>query len=1017
MQNNFTQSKTLQFFLRTCFLSFLMSMFILQSNATVISVPSTPGTDTTSLAPVNRRTAYSACRFYYTPTEVGTTGTISGIGFQKASGSTAYTVNYVQIYMKEVTTLITTTVPTLSGYTLVYNGYIDNTMTSGWTTVPLSAGFNYSGTSNLDIVIVKGNETATTSFPVYNCNLTTGTNTTAYYYGSSALGTTFTGVNVRRPNIQLTIASTCSGTPTSGTVTGPTTAVCPSTNYTLLGSGATIAGGIHYQWQSRPSGIGLYTNMVNDTFISVTKSTTVNMDYRLVTTCTFSGFSNTSAGFTVTVLAAPSISASSDTTFCAGNSVLLNSTTVSGATYTWYNGPTNTGSTGATYSATTGGSYTVVASTSSCTGISSNAILVTVNPLPTAAFTALSATTFCSGDSVKLQATTSAGVTYQWQLGGTDIPSATNPLYKALAGGAYRVKVTNTTTGCIAYSSPLTITVNPTPAAPVISGAGGATSYCASGSLVLSTTPVSGIGYQWKKTTGIIVGATSSSYTVSIPETYTLIATQGACSSTSNSLTITQNPLPIATITPTGSVSFCGGDSLKIQAPSASGVTYQWLLSGSPISGAPTTNFYWIKTAGAYSVKVTNTTTGCSDVSSTLTVNVITPVVPTISAGSATTFCIGNSVTLTATVATGLTPQWQESEMDILGSITTTYVASTTGLYRMKVIDGVGCTAYSNEIPVTVNPKPNTTLSLSVPTDICNGDVEVITAPIIARNKYQWKNSGVDITGSTSNPFYATVAGTYSVKIVDSNGCADTSAPVAVTVKYVSPFSVMAHGNTYFCDGSSVQLSTKSGYTTYQWYYNGAYIPGATDTITTATKTGKYAVKVKDPINGCTATSPGFNILVIASPDSPAITHVGNRLSTSVTGVSYQWYKNGIAIAGATDSFILISSDGLYVVEVTNANDCSRRGNIYITGLGVNNIGITTHSIKVYPNPTRDKLYIDAPDAAAITINDIQGKTLYEQKNTQPIDMSNFAAGMYIIILTDKDNQRIGIEKVNKINE
>lgn len=1017
MQNNFTKSKTLKFFLRTCFLSFIMSMFILQSNATVYTIPSTPGTDTTSLAPANRRTAYSACRFYYTASEVGTTGTISAIAFQKSSGSTSINVNYVQIYMKEVTSTVTTTVPTLSGYTLVYSSYIDNTMASGWTTVPLTTGFNYAGTANLDIIIVKGNEAATTSFPIYNCNLTTGTNTTAYYYGSSGLGSTFTGVGVRRPNIQLTIASTCAGTPTSGTVTGPTSAVCPSTSFTLTGTGATIAGGIHYQWQSRPSGIGLYTDMTNDTFGSVTKSITANTDYRLVTTCTYSGFSNTSAGFTVNVLAAPTISASSDTTFCSGSSVLLNSTTVSGATYTWYNGSTSTGSTGATYSATTGGTYTVVASTGSCAGISSNGILVTVNPLPTAAFTALSSTTFCSGDSVKLQATTSSGVTYQWQTGTSDIPGATNSLYTALSSGNYRIKVKNTTTGCIAYSSASTITVNPTPTAPVISGAGGATSYCASGSLVLSTTAVSGVSYQWKKSTGNILGATSNSYTVSIPETYTLIATQGSCSSTSNSLVITQNPLPLATISPTGTVSFCNGDSLKMQAPAASGVSYQWLLSGSSIPGAPNSSVYWTKVGGSYSVKVTNTTTGCSDISSTLTVNVITPTVPTISAGGPTTFCIGNSVTFTGTVGTGLSPQWQESELDIPSATATTYTTSTTGLYRLKVIDAVGCTAYSSEIPVNVNPKPSTALSLSSPTDICDGDVEVITAPVIAGNKYQWKNSGTDIPGSTSNPFYATAAGSYSVKIIDSNGCADTSLPIAVTVKYVSPFSIMAHGNTYFCDGSSVQLSTKSGYSSYQWYYNGVYIPGATDTMATATKTGKYSVKVKDPSNGCSATSPGFNILVIASPDSPAIVKTGNRLSTSVTGVTYQWYKNGIAIAGATDSFIIINSDGLYVVEVTNLNDCSRRGNIYVTGLGINNVGITAHNIKVYPNPTRDKLYIDAPDAATITLNDIQGKTLYVQKNTQPIDMSNLAAGMYIVIITDKDNQRIGIEKVNKVNE
>ena len=62
-----------------------IALLILQSMNTyagvLVTVPSTPGTDTTSLLPTNRRYNYSAARMIYTATEIGSTGTITKIAF------------------------------------------------------------------------------------------------------------------------------------------------------------------------------------------------------------------------------------------------------------------------------------------------------------------------------------------------------------------------------------------------------------------------------------------------------------------------------------------------------------------------------------------------------------------------------------------------------------------------------------------------------------------------------------------------------------------------------------------------------------------------------------------------------------------------------------------------------------------------------------------------------------------------------------------------------------------------
>lgn len=1018
-------------FCKTCMVVLLAILVAQEASGIVtVTVPSIPGTDTSSFTPTNRRFAYSASRMLFTAAEIGTTGTIRALSFQKYSGSTSTSINYITIYMKETTaSTLTTAVPAgfPTGYKRVYfSSFIDNTMTSGWTTVTLSTAlsdiFTYSGgTNNLDIVIVKttSEAAAPAAYPVFNCNTTASTMSAYYYSATAALGTTFTTTSPKRPNIKLDFEITCAGKPAAGTISGPAGPVCSGANFTLTGTGLSLGTGMQYQWQSRNVGIGSFVNTsAADTFTTLTTSTTVNKEYRVYSVCTLSGQSDTSAAFTVNAMNPVVISAATDTTFCFGGSVSLSTPIVaaSGITYTWFNGATNLGATGPTYVASGSGLYTLRSSSAACAGLFSNAINVTVNPLPIATATPTSATTFCDGLFVQLQATVGTGYLYQWQKGGVDIAGATSSNYNATTTGSYRVVVTNSATGCSNTSTAVAVTVNPMPATPVITSAGGASAYCRFDSLLLSTTSVSGVSYQWESLSGPITGATTNTYMVKSPNVYVLKATIGPCTASSNSLTINENPLPTATITPSGTVSFCNGDSLKVQATVSAGVSYTWLESGTPISGAPTTSFYYAKTAGVYSVKITNTTTGCSSNSGTLTVTIITPSIPTITAGGPTTFCKGSSVTLNATVASGLTMQWQQASANILGATTATYTAIASGVYRMKVTNGVGCAGYSTPITVVVNPLPNNALTITGGTDICNGSSSVLLAPVTPGYHYQWRNLGVDIAGATGNPYYATTAGTYSVQIVDTNGCQSTSIDVPVTVKFVKSFTVQPYGNTYFCDGDTTKLVTQKGFASYQWFLNGVYIPGATDTFVFATTAGKYSVQVQDPTNACYATSPGFNISVIPAPAKPDIIRAGSRLSTSIKGVTYQWYKNGVAIPGATDSFINITTLAVYAIEVTNENGCSKMTSIDLNPTSIQNQMDPSFVIKVYPNPTKDKLLIDAPNGITIALRDLQGRTLFMQKDAKQIDMTSYAMGIYLIQFIDEHNQIIATEKVSKMD-
>jgi hypothetical protein len=238
---------------------------------------------------------------------------------------------------------------------------------------------------------------------------------------------------------------------------------------------------------------------------------------------------------------------------------------------------------------------------------------------PAAIITPAGALTFCSGSSVILNANTGTGLSYQWKNNGTNISSATNSLYTAIAAGSYTVVVTNSCGS--ATSSSITVTVNALPSATVTPS--GPTTFCSGGSVVLNAPIAASRSYQWKKGANLISGATLSSYTATTGGSYKVIVTNTVtgCSKTTGSPTVvTVNALPSATITPQGPTTFCAGGSVVLKANTGTGLTYKWKKGSNFISGATLLN-YTATVGGTYKVEVTNSN-GCSKLSAGVVVSV-----------------------------------------------------------------------------------------------------------------------------------------------------------------------------------------------------------------------------------------------------------------------------------------------------------------------------------------------------------------------------------------------------------
>lgn len=143
------------------------------------------------------------------------------------------------------------------------------------------------------------------------------------------------------------------------------------------------------------------------------------------------------------------------TTFCQGQSVILETIKGVGYTYQWYiDGNLIPGAVDAEYSANQSGDYTVSITLGPNNALS-DPVVVTVNPLPLASILAPSSTDIPVGGTVLLQAFEDVGYSYQWYVNGIPINGANSSSYQAPYTGDYVVEIFN---GCFAVSTAQTMT-------------------------------------------------------------------------------------------------------------------------------------------------------------------------------------------------------------------------------------------------------------------------------------------------------------------------------------------------------------------------------------------------------------------------------------------------------------------------------------------------------------------------------------------------------------------------------
>lgn len=181
---------------------------------------------------------------------------------------------------------------------------------------------------------------------------------------------------------------------------------------------------------------------------------------------------------------------------------------------------------------------------------------------------------------------------------------------------------------------------------------------------------------------------------------------------------------------------------------------------------------------------------------------------------------------------------------------------------------------------------------------------------------------------------------------------------------------ITLNNNDTLCEGESVILKTNNAQS-YLWYPNNfGNISFSTDT------SGSYAVKTTD-VFGCVSYSDTVNIVVL--PVQQITISVTNDTLFASTSGNLQWYLNGVAISGATDSIYVAQNTGSYSVVLTEGNGCTRVSNSIATG--IQSVIIDSQDIEIYPNPNTGKFYISNSRLSSTTFTaeviSMEGKIIY----------------------------------------
>ncbi|MGC8743071.1 MAG: immunoglobulin domain-containing protein [Verrucomicrobiia bacterium] len=328
-----------------------------------------------------------------------------------------------------------------------------------------------------------------------------------------------------------------------------------------------------------------------------------------------------------------------------------------------------------------------------------------------------------------------------------------------------------------------------------------------------------------------------------------------------------------------------------------------------------------------------------------------------------------------------------------------------TNVVSIAVGDGYCMALYLEPVKIVAHPQNQNV--------VAGGTVNFIVSATGSQPiTYQWKHQGTNLPGATNyiltlSNVQSNRAGSYTVVV--GNAVSSTESQAATLNVWVPPVITVQPTNQSVPLGGAAQFSITVQGTSpfyYQWRKNGTDIPGATVVpykILNAqlSDAAEYSVVVSNIAGVVTSQTARLTVnlppTIIVQPQSQTVI-AGASVTFKVIdsgGVSYQWRKNGVNIAGATNSIYTITSvkkddAGNYSVAVSNPGGTVISQNAVLTVVeppqGSGMVAIWGESSNIWNGSE----YIDLSPPAGLT------------------NVSKLAAGSFHCLALLKDGHLIG---------
>jgi hypothetical protein len=483
-----------------------------------------------------------------------------------------------------------------------------------------------------------------------------------------------------------------------------------------------------------------------------------------------------------------------------------------------------------------------------------------------------------------------------------------------------------------------------TPSASIT--ANGPTTFCAPGTVTLNANTGAGYIYQWKLNGSSVSGATSSSYTASATGNYTCYVSDTCGTTVSNSISVIVNPLPAASISAGGSLTFCSPGSVTLTANTGTGLTYQWRLNSAPITGATAISFV-ASAAGNYDCMVTN---NCGTVAS----NSLTVIVSgACSAGLIFTSANSNRVTISNNAAYSFGTGDFTFECWMKASSTQT--SSNPVIFSTRMVSVPGILLYLS------NGKPRYIVGGAAGAEVGNNLRDNICHHVSFTRSGTTVNLYIDGNlVSSQTGFNQNVTSTHAVwigvdELLSFSNFNGMIHEVRLWNVARSQAQIQASMNN-FLTGSETGLA---GY----WKLN----EGSGQTVQDFSTVGNNgvlgstaSVETIDPafsFTGCMVACTATASITAGGPITFCAPGTVTLNANTGNGLSYQWNVNGSPIGGATLSSYIASANGSYSCAVAGTCGTATSNSITVTVIPLPSIPFTPTGATIVCRNTTGNLY------------------------------------------------------------